>query len=193
MKSKVLLGLLLVAIIFSSTPVVHAASTPVSDNRTKFTRGVKNTCYTVNYNASAYTSKINAAAKSWASLDNPIKNTAVASTKGSHIDFYAYTTANNAYLTDGIIAYTMYYDDKANVIHMTSDTSGPVKDYYYTDIVINKSNNQYVTQGVIAHEMGHAYGLVHLNNVGSIMWPYGNSMQVSTPQSMDNQAINILY
>lgn len=193
MKTKTLLGILSFTFVFLFSSIVYAASTPISDNMTKFTRGVKNTCYTVNYNASAYTSKINAAAKSWAALDNPIKNTAVASTKWSHIDFYAYTSANNQYLTDDVIAYTMYYDEKANIILMTSDTSGPIKDYYYTDIVINKSLDQYVTQGVIAHEMGHAYGLVHFNNVKSIMWPYGNTMQVSTPQSMDNEAINILY
>lgn len=199
MKKNLLLGtIFLFGLFFSTLSIVNAADLeyPLSTNRTKFTRGVTNTCYYVDSSANAYTSKINEAARSWASLNNPIKNTAVASNKGTHIDFYARTVSQDS-AVNGTYAYTALFDDKGVKVPVTSSKSGAIKNYYYADIVINKSKDaNKITSGIMGHEMGHAYGLVHLKQDYTIMYPGefpDGSVVTLPPKSVDNYAINVLY
>ncbi len=195
MKKKILRKVIIVNLLLFSFLITGSsvqAKTPHWPNNAKFTRGVKNTCYWVSSGARSYTSKINAAAKSWAILDNNIKNTAVASNKGTHIDFYAVQQNSDSALNSNTYAYTSFWD--SNGVLVSAKGIGPSKNYFFTEIVINQNNSSGITQGIIGHEMGHAYGLAHtIDQYTSIMWPYGNTMKVSTPQYQDNLAIRLLY
>ena len=189
MKKKVLFALLFTISVLCFTSQV-SAMTPTWRSGAKFTRGVKNTCYYVDSSANSYVSMINSAAKSWASMKNNIKNTAVASKKGTHIDFYARTISQDTHLTSNINGYTMFYDDKGITVQ-GSPTTAPLKDYFYTDIIINKQGN--AGSDTMAHEMGHAYGLKHSTNKYSILYTPKSERKVTTPQDVDNDTINYLY
>lgn len=192
MKKKTIIATLFAIIILGYGNIVRAMD-GTFPNDAKFTRGVKNTCYYVDSTASSFTSKINSGAKSWEALDNKIKNTAVSSNKGTHIDFYAKNKSADVNLTGRIKAYTTFWDSNG-VNAQPSITEEPRKDYFYSEIVLSKDDFSSITFTAIAHEMGHAYGLSHRpNNEYSIMFKYLENMQVTTPQAIDNNVINYLY
>ena len=175
----------IIMVIFLLDVTMVSAATPTFPNKAKFTRGVKNTCYYVDSTARTYLKYIKPAAISWASLKNNIKNTAVASKAGTHIDFYQNTST-----IEGLLGVTLFYDSKGNMV--TGYGSEPSVNYNFTRIYLNKNNASYIYTKTIIHEMGHAYGLAHSLSRYSIMYPDKTSY-VSTPSSDDNATINILY
>lgn len=191
MKRYLLCFIMIISLFFVKFGTVDAL-VGTWPNDAKFTRGVKNTCYYVHSTANAYTARINAGARSWAALDNKIKNTAVSSNAGTHIDFYGKYLNEDVNLTTSMLAYTTFWDDKVVTVQ-PSPTYAPTKNYFYSEIIINRSKASSITAAVLTHEMGHSYGLSHRNNVNSIMHPYADEIAVSTPQSIDNAVINYLY
>lgn len=175
----------IIMVIFLLDVTMVSAATPTFPNKAKFTRGVKNTCYYVDSTARTYLKYIKPAAISWASLKNNIKNTAVSSKAGTHIDFYQNTST-----IEGLLGVTLFYDSKGNMV--TGYGSEPSVNYNFTRIYLNKNNASYIDTKTIIHEMGHAYGLAHSLSRYSIMYPDKTSY-VSTPSSDDNATINILY
>lgn len=162
-----------------------SAATPTFPNKAKFTRGVKNTCYYVDATANRYLKYIKPAAIAWASLDNNIKNTAVSSKRGTHIDFYQEKST-----IEGLLGVTLFYDSKGNMV--ANYGAEPTKNYNFTRIYLNQNNASLIDTKTIIHEMGHAYGLAHGSSRYSIMYPDTTSY-VTTPSSGDNDTINILY
>lgn len=188
-KISLLLLLIIICLLFCDNTVFAMEGTWIND--AKFSRGVKNTCYYVNSTANAYVSRINSAARSWAVLDNKINNTAVSSNKGTHIDIYGKYIGSDQWLDEQTLAYVYFYDENAKPILQAIDDE-PRINYYYVEMIINRSNAKLITSGTIAHEMGHAYGLSHRWDYYSIMHPY-NDVLVTTPQASDNAIINYLY
>lgn len=72
--------------------------------------------------------------------------------------------------------------------------TGPTKNYFYTEVTINKNHfpSSYRTS-IMIHELGHAFGLAHSSSKYSIMYPYYNTVLVSKVQKVDNDTINLLY
>lgn len=85
MKKMWILSILLCCLLLSTSVFAY---NPIGG---KFSRGVSNTCYYVDSTASAYTTRINAAANNWVNTGhgwNPIYMTPVSSSYLTHMDFY---------------------------------------------------------------------------------------------------------
>lgn len=160
----------------------------------RFTRGVGNTCYYIDSTASNYTARINAAANNWVYTGhgaNPIYMTAVSSSRGTHMDFYGKTTT--------------FFGGDSNVRGETrmfnsssQDISGQVSytNWMFAEIYINTSvvaTNTMVTQGTCAHEMGHAFGLNHTDDVNTLMYGYSNGRTTHVVTADENNGINAIY
>ena len=170
------------------------AMTPTYTNDAKFTRGVGNCCYYIDTSASSYTSSVSDAAYNWENTGygwNPIYMTAVASNYATHMDFYGRTAAQDSYLTISTAAYTTFWN--SNSTQVCSNSDDPTYNYFYTEIIFNKSSTDSANFKVAKHEMGHAFGLAHYANHYSIMYPSLDGMYVSTVQQTDHDTINYLY
>lgn len=177
-------------IIFMILAYDVSAMTPTFPNEIRFSRGVGNTCYWISNTASNYGSEINSAANNWmyTGWDNPIYMTAVSSNYATHMDFYGVHLGS----ASDVLAYTLFFNDYGMEISSQNGNTN----YFYTEIWLNTNSvNGYTAHhpSVVKHEMGHAFGLSHWNNMYSIMHVIVDNQQVTTVQKVDNDTINYLY
>lgn len=159
----------------------------------KFSRGVSNTCYYVDSTASAYTSRINAAANNWVDTGfgwNPIYMTPVSSSYLTHMDFYGKTTS---FWGDSNIRgeTRMFTNSGQDITSQATNTN-----WMYAEIYINTSvveTNTIRGQGTIAHEMGHAFGLDHVTDKNALMYGYSNDRLTHVVSLDEHNGINYLY
>lgn len=190
---KIIIALMIFILIISTNNIF--AIVPTYTNDAKFNRGVGNCCYYIDNTASAYTSTIDSAMYNWEVTGygwNPIYVTGVSSNYATHIDFYAYYSIYHNVLDMGVYAYTSFWDINGNVICNDPDIT-PTYDYFYTEITLNEDFSYSHSQRVITHEIGHAFGLNHTNQIYSIMYVPINYGIVDTVQQNDHDTINYLY
>ena len=158
MKKMWILSILLCCLLLSTSVFAY---NPIGG---KFSRGVSNTCYYVDSTASAYTTRINAAANNWVNTGhgwNPIYMTPVSSSYLTHMDFYGKTTS--------------FWGD--------SNIRGETRMF--------TNSGQDITSK--AHEMGHAFGLDHVSNVNALMHRYSNERLTHVVSLDEHNGINALY
>lgn len=117
------------------------------------------------------------------------------SNSSTSVDFYG--VPSNHYNNDPT-APADWVGHAENFIGSTSE-NGLTKNWAYA--IINMNVNEMNGSGLnsnqkaaaIAHEMGHAYGLLHYERAGTIMYPYINGMTVDKPSSIDRYAITLKY
>lgn len=191
MKTKRFIAIMLFVILFCILFSTKVSAYSLFGAR--FTRGVGNTCYYVDSSASAYTSRINAAANNWVHTGygyNPIYMTAVSSSHGTHIDLYGNTTSywGDPNIRGETIMFNSAAQDMTNQISTTN--------WVYAEIHLNTSviaTNTIETQGTIAHEMGHCFGLAHVNDPNCLMYRYSNGRNTHVVTADENNGINALY
>ena len=159
----------------------------------KNTRGVVNQTYYVDSTANPYLSHINAAISDWSPT---ITLSRVYDNSSSSVDFFIKsgrffmeTSGGNT----GILGMTQRFTG--------STQKSPVySNWAFSEISINATNldspeyNSTHKKAVIVHEIGHAYGLMHLDSPNTIMRP--GLYTFSGPfeaQTMDRTAISFKY
>ncbi len=170
------------------------ARTPTMPNDVRFSRGVSNCCYYIDWTASSYQDQVVSAANNWEDTGygwNPIYMTAVSSNYATHMDFYGRNTGSDSYLNSTTLGYTSFWNTDGTMTAEKGQT--PTYNYFYTEIVFNTGLSDSYNYITAKHEMGHAFGLMHTYNSYSIMCPTLNDIKVSTVQQEDNDAINYLY
>lgn len=169
------------------------ARTPTMPNDVRFSRGVGNCCYYIDWTASGYQDQVVSASNNWVDTGygwNPIYMTAVSSNYATHMDFYGRNTGSDSYLNNNLIAYTSYWNTDGSMTAQKGQT--PTYNYFYTEIVFNTNLSGSYDYRTAKHEMGHAFGLMHTDDRYSIMYP-NLDMYVYTVQQGDHDAINYLY
>ena len=187
MKKMWILSILLCCLLLSTSVFAY---NPIGG---KFSRGVSNTCYYVDSTASAYTTRINAAANNWVNTGhgwNPIYMTPVSSNYLTHMDFYGKTTSfwGDSNIRGETRMFTNSGQDITSKAHNTN--------WMYAEIYVNTSvvsTNTIQTQGTFAHEMGHAFGLDHVSNVNALMHRYSNERLTHVVSLDEHNGINALY
>ncbi len=191
---NVILSLCMLITAFCLTNTSVLAATSSYPNDAKFTRGVGNTCFWISSSASSYASNIRKASNNWmyTGWGNPIYMTEVSSNYATHMDIYAKSSSQDSTLNKNTAAYVSFWDSNAKLVSARGYV--PSRNYFYTEITINKNNfpSSYRTS-IMIHEMGHAFGLAHSSSKKSIMYPYYNTVEVSTVQKVDNDTIKRLY
>ena len=170
------------------------ARTPTMPNDVRFSRGVSNCCYYIDWTASSYQNQIVSASNNWVDTGygwNPIYMTAVSSNYATHIDFYGRNTGSDSYLNDTTLGYTSFWNTDGTLTSQKGQT--PTYNYFYTEIVFNTGLSDSYDYRTAKHEMGHAFGLMHMQSSYSIMCPTIIDMKVSTVQQCDHDSINYLY
>ena len=170
------------------------ARTPTMPNDVRFSRGVSNCCYYIDWTASSYQNQIVSASNNWVDTGygwNPIYMTAVSSNYATHIDFYGRNTGSDSYLNDSTLGYTSFWNTDGTLTSQKGQT--PTYNYFYTEIVFNTGLSDSYDYRTAKHEMGHAFGLMHMQSSYSIMCPTIIDMKVSTVQQCDHDSINYLY
>ena len=170
------------------------ARTPTMPNDVRFSRGVSNCCYYIDWTASSYQNQIVSASNNWVDTGygwNPIYMTAVSSNYATHMDFYGRNTGSDSYLNDTTLGYTSFWNTDGTLTSQKGQT--PTYNYFYTEIVFNTGLSDSYDYRTAKHEMGHAFGLMHMQSSYSIMCPTIIDMKVSTVQQCDHDSINYLY
>lgn len=170
------------------------ARTPTMPNDVRFSRGVSNCCYYIDWTASSYQNQIVSASNNWVDTGygwNPIYMTAVSSNYATHMDFYGRNTGSDSYLNDTTLGYTSFWNTDGTLTSPKGQT--PTYNYFYTEIVFNTGLSDSYDYRTAKHEMGHAFGLMHMQSSYSIMCPTIIDMKVSTVQQCDHDSINYLY
>ena len=169
------------------------ARTPTMPNDVRFSRGVSNCCYYIDWTASGYQNQVVSASNNWVDTGygwNPIYMTAVSSNYATHMDFYGRNAGSDSYLNNSVVGYTSYWNTDGSMTSQKGQV--PTYNYFYTEIVFNTDLSESYDYRTAKHEMGHAFGLMHTDNRYSIMYP-NLYMYVSTVQQGDHDAINYLY
>ena len=170
------------------------ARTPTMPNDVRFSRGVSNCCYYIDWTASSYQNQIVSASNNWVDTGygwNPIYMTAVSSNYATHMDFYGRNTGSDSYLNDTTLGYTSFWNTDGTLTSQKGQT--PTYNYFYTEIVFNTGLSESYDYRTAKHEMGHAFGLMHNESSYSILCPNLFEMKVSTVQQCDHDSINYLY
>ena len=170
------------------------ARTPTMPNDVRFSRGVSNCCYYIDWTASSYQNQIVSASNNWVDTGygwNPIYMTAVSSNYATHMDFYGRNTGSDSYLNDTTLGYTSFWNTDGTL--RSAKGEGPTYNYFYTEIVFNTGLSESYDYRTAKHEMGHAFGLMHNESSYSILCPNLFEMKVSTVQQCDHDSINYLY
>lgn len=170
------------------------ARTPTMPNDVRFSRGVSNCCYYIDWTASSYQNQIVSASNNWVDTGygwNPIYMTAVSSNYATHMDFYGRNTGSDSYLNDTTLGYTSFWNTDGTLTSQKGQT--PTYNYFYTEIVFNTGLANSYDYRTAKHEMGHAFGLMHNESSYSIMCPGLLDIKVNTVQQCDHDSINYLY
>ncbi|MCD4850244.1 matrixin family metalloprotease [Arthrobacter sp. AK01] len=190
-----LLAILVVMIMIMLPATSAHAATPTFGHR--YQNGVGNVTAWLNYSSGVgnWEHLIKGAANNWMypGWSNPIYISFVGSNIGSTMDFHQH---NDAYFGGGmnVLAWTSFFSATGGTIYPESSN------WTYAEVHINNSvyslasTSNESALGTTIHEMGHAFGLAHYNNIPfSIMCQtaYGRVAQRVT--GVDNDAINILY
>lgn len=170
------------------------ARTPTMPNDVRFSRGVSNCCYYIDWTASGYQNQVVSASNNWVDTGygwNPIYMTSVSSNYATHMDFYGRNAGSDSYLNNSVVGYTSYWNTDGSMTSQKGQV--PTYNYFYTEIVFNTDLSESYDYRIAKHEMGHAFGLLHTEDRYSIMYPTLFNMMVSTVQQGDHDAINYLY
>lgn len=193
-KTKILLSFVLILLSFLMVKIenVDAARVDTWLNDAKYTRGVSNTCYYISPSASQYTTSIRQRAYNWENTGwgNTIYMNQVSTDYATHMDIYAHSSHPN--LPNGIVGVTMFYNINADPVSFNN--MGPEVNYYYANIILKDTDvptdDRY---GTIAHEMGHAFGLRHVEySKDRLMWPRTDRTR-QVPLKEENDVIQYLY
>ncbi len=103
----------------------------------------------------------------------------------SVIDCYVYNKNDNS------------YGRTSFVVHGRIINAAPTDVWDYASVYLNtynlSTNQNAFNNGIAGHEIGHAIGLAHVNNRNVLMHPYGDEVNVTTPQNDEVNGVNYLY
>ncbi|WP_255292005.1 matrixin family metalloprotease [Bacillus thuringiensis] len=141
--------------------------------------------------AQPYSSTIQNAMSSWVNTGNtlstPISFRQTSNKPSSVMDIYA----SSFYpATLNTIGQTTFFRSGSGINPSSQNWSWAKIEI--NDLVYNNQSS-FNQRGTVAHEMGHAMGLDHTSNSGSIMTQLGSGRAVNVPDYNSLQGINYLY
>ncbi len=197
-KEKKLFTMVIFTILLLMPKTIQAATVPVYGYG--YAKGISRVSYWIDYSSGTgfYEYLIINAEHNWENpgWTSPVNMVAASSNAGTMLDIY---TKPNSFFTSNenvkVLGLTEYFNNSGNLVYPEDQT------YAFTRIHINDDTNHNrnatEVQGTIAHEMGHAFGLAHVDdavsyNKESIM---GQSWYrtVQTVQPCDTDALYRLY
>ena len=197
-KEKTFFTMIIFTLLFLMPIAVKAINVPVYGYG--YAKGISRVSYWIDYSSGTgfYEYLIINAEHNWENpgWTSPVNMVAASSNAGTMLDIY--TKPNSFFTTKDdviILGLTEYFNNSGSLVYPEDQT------YAFTRIHINDDTNHNrnatEVQGTIAHEMGHAFGLAHVNdavftNKESIM---GESWYrtVQTVQKCDTDALSKLY
>ncbi|NYI76823.1 matrixin family metalloprotease [Nocardioides panzhihuensis] len=185
--TAVLAGLLAMAMVGVLAPTAHAYATFGGH---KLTYGINNQHYWLDTSAAnSHTAAITDGVGLWnATQDTWAWYTRTSTKSSSRLDFYRRSTESGVYCA----ATQMYVDTRAVDPRDTNwwwakVTIDPA--FHNTDSCGAISHRK----GIIAHEQGHAMGLAHTSNSGTLMYTGISGTSVNAPTQDDRNGIIALY
>lgn len=114
-------------------------------------------------------------------------------TSGSKMDWYARNSRFWGEDGDLVLGQTIFYSYSMNEV-LPENSNWYSAELNLNDEVLRQdkySNDDAIW--VFIHEMGHGFGMAHVNNPNSVMHPYLEECNVRRVQKVDNDLLNSMY